>query len=98
MKKPLHKLLTHGSNKQYLVDGKSAIEEMEKEITVGEMIGFCKANIFKYNFREKGVNAEDAYKVTKYEAYLKELELLPNRSLDVNTAFKISGVEWDYGV
>lgn len=29
----------------------SAIEELEKVLTVTEMIGFCKANIFKYQYR-----------------------------------------------
>ena len=97
MKKPLHKLLTHGSNKQYLVNGKSAIQEMEKELTVNEMIGFCKANIFKYKFREKGSNAEDDYKVSKYEAYLEELSALQSDLL-VSDAWNLLEIKWDYGV
>jgi len=96
MKKPLHKLLTRGSNKQYLVDGRSAIEEMEKEFTVDDMISFCLVNIFKYKFREKGVNAEDDYKVSKYRDYLEELYALQSNLL-VSDAWNLLGIEWDYG-
>jgi len=100
MKRELHKLLTHGSNKQYLVNGRSGIEEMERETTVGEMISFCKCSRFKYEFREKGVNAEDAYKVTKYEAYLEELECLPCyvHDLYVSGVWEMLEIKWDYGV
>ena len=53
----------------------SAIEELEKVLTVTEMIGFCKANIFKYRYRleVKGQKESDLTKIKTYENYLEVL-------------------------
>ena len=72
----MHPLINKDS-KHYDTDKKIAIQELEKEISVIEMIGFCKANIFKYNFRQddKGQKDSDLKKIGTYEKYL---ELLDN--------------------
>ncbi len=47
---------------------------LEEEMTVREMIGWCKGNIFKYTCREKGSNERDDVKKGNYERYKKSLE------------------------
>jgi len=67
----LHPLINKESS-HYDTGKTSAIEELEKVLTVTEMIGFCKANIFKYQYRldEKGQKESDLQKIKTYEDYL----------------------------
>lgn len=67
----LHPLINKNSP-HYDTGKTSAIEKLEKQLTVTEMIGFCKANIFKYNYRldEKGQKERDKEKIKTYEDYL----------------------------
>jgi hypothetical protein len=67
----LHPLINKDSA-HYDTGNTSAIEELEKELTVTEMIGFCKANIFKYKYRleNKGQKESDLQKIKTYEDYL----------------------------
>lgn len=79
----LHPLLNPDS--AHYQDGKKvAIEEMERELSVREMIGYCKGNIFKYAFRKelKGALEADEKKIATYEAYLKLLKDLASLSLE----------------
>lgn len=71
----LHPLINKESA-HYDTGKTSAIEELEKRLTVTEMIGFCKANIFKYEYRleEKGQKESDLTKIKTYEDYLALLE------------------------
>jgi len=71
----LHPLINKESS-HYDTGKTSAIEELEKVLTVTEMIGFCKANIFKYQYRleNKGQKESDIKKIHTYENYLSLLE------------------------
>ena len=73
----LHPLINKEAS-HYDTGKTSAIEELEKVLTVTEMIGFCKANIFKYQYRldEKGQKQSDLAKIKTYENYLALLESL----------------------
>jgi hypothetical protein len=95
----LHPLLTKGENLHYVnKDGKNHIYDLEKELTRDEMIGFCKANIFKYKVRDKGEVHSDLKKITKYKEYLVELNKIPNRLREstIRRAWKKLGIEWGY--
>lgn len=67
----LHPLINPNSQ-HYDAGEKSAIEMMEANYTVLEMISFCKINIFKYEYRKnhKGQLESDLEKITTYRNYL----------------------------
>jgi len=77
MKKKLHPLINKDSA-HYDIDEKSAIEILEGLLTVTEMMGFCKANIFKHEYRKhaKGQIRSDEKKIDTYKKYLELLEHL----------------------
>ena len=88
-------------NSHYQKGSKVAIEEAEQILTVCEMIGACKFNIFKYEFRKelKGVKEADEKKIETYKAYLKELEDMAYLSLHnhyVSDAIRITQRDWVY--
>ncbi len=82
----LHPLINKASP-HYDKGKKSAIEELEKQLTVTEMIGFCKGNIFKYRYRleDKGQKESDLKKIQTYENYLKLLERLDDAGYFLDT-------------
>ena len=82
----LHPLINKASS-HYDNGKKSAIEELEKKLTVTEMIGFCKGNIFKYRYRleDKGQKESDLKKIQTYENYLKLLESLDDAGYFLDT-------------
>ena len=82
----LHPLINKDSS-HYDKGKKSAIEELEKQLTVTEMIGFCKGNIFKYRYRleDKGQKEIDLKKIQTYENYLKLLERLDDAGYFLDT-------------
>ena len=82
----LHPLINKDSS-HYDKGKKSAIEELEKQLTVTEMIGFCKGNIFKYRYRleDKGQKESDLKKIQTYENYLKLLERLDDAGYFLDT-------------
>ena len=92
----MHPLI--GDNPQYINGDKNNIYDMEKALSVSDMIGFCKGSIYKYSNRSKGEDEQDEEKKRKYHAYLYELEKIPNRfrSLSVRRAFKKTNVNFNY--
>lgn len=82
----LHPLINK-SSLHYDTGKTSAIEELEKVLTVTEMIGFCKGNIFKYQYRleEKGQKESDLAKIKTYKAYLSLLEQLDDAGYFMDT-------------
>ena len=68
--------LINPNSKHYDAGGKTAIEELEEMLTIREMIGFCKGNIFKYEYRaeHKGQKESDFKKIQTYKDYLDLLE------------------------
>lgn len=97
---PLHPLINAAST-HYDTDKRSAIEELEEELTVAEMIGACKFNIFKYEFRQdaKGQKEADIKKIETYKNYLRLLEYLDLISSDLFTvaeAMKADGLKYRY--
>lgn len=67
------------------------------------MIGYCKGNIFKYEFRKfnKGALEEDEKKIETYKKYLKELEDMNYLSLGnykVVDAIRMTHREWIYRI
>ncbi|MDD2651658.1 MAG: DUF3310 domain-containing protein [Sulfurimonas sp.] len=100
MSKTLHPLINEKSV-HYEKNKKVAIQEAEKLLTVSEMIGTCKFNVFKYEFRKefKGTLEADEKKIETYKNYLKELEDMLYLSLGhflVCDAIKITKREWAY--
>ena len=97
--KPLHPLINPNSKHD---DGeqKSAIEIIEEQLTVNEMIGACKFNIIKYGYRKeaKGQKISDIEKIHTYVMYQELLESLSARYQDVivSDAFEYSGLEFRY--
>ena len=96
----LHPLLTKGKNKHYDKAGKSTIEQLEEQISVERMIGFCQGNIFKYRSREKGSNEADEAKAIAYERYLDFLATVPplDRVMSVRAYMKSNNIEFSYGM
>ena len=98
--KRLHPLLNESSI--HYQDGKKvAIEEAEQILTVCEMIGACKFNIFKYEFRKelKGALEADEKKIETYQKYLNELFDMASLSLHnhyVCDAIKMTKRDWAY--
>ena len=97
--KPLHPLINPNS-KHYDREDRSAIEIIEEQLTVNEMIGACKFNIFKYVYRKeaKGQKSSDMEKIHTYVMYQELLESLSARYQDVvvSDAFEYSGLEFRY--
>ena len=102
MNYPLHPLINPNSPHYEREDGKVGIEEAEKEMSIQDMIGACKFNIFKYDFREKGCNDEDEVKRLTYQRYLDELLHLVAVDIDprisVERAWEIIRRKWRYRV
>ena len=82
----LHPLINKESS-HYDTNETTAIEELEKRLTVTEMIGFCKANIFKYQYRleDKGQKESDLVKIKTYEDYLELLLRLDDAGYFLDT-------------
>lgn len=96
----LHPLLNPNST-HYENDKEVAIQEMEKDMSVIEMIGYCKGNIRKYEFRKfnKGALEADEEKIRTYEAYMKVLKDMASLSLEnhfVADALKMTKREYAY--
>jgi len=71
-KKVLHPLIVEQSQGYYGSEKNQTIEEIEKELTIREMIGACKFNIKKYRKRagKKGSKEADLKKAEHYCDYL----------------------------
>jgi aminopeptidase C len=98
--KQLHPLINKESP-HYDTEKTSAIEELEKVLTVTEMIGFCKGNIFKCQYRaeHKGQRESDIKKIETYENYLSLLLRLDNAGYFLDTvamAFEKSMISFRY--
>lgn len=95
----LHPLINPQSS-HYDTEDKTAIELLEEQTTVTEMIGFCKANIFKYEYRKahKGQKEDDEVKIATYENYLQVLCNIPShfKNNTVKFAFVQLQVEYRY--
>ena len=68
--------LINTSSTHYSQDGKSAIKELEQLLSVDQMIGFARGNLYKYTFRmnHKGQADSDIAKIKTYRDYLAVLE------------------------
>ena len=96
----LHPLINKDSA-HYDTEGKTAIELLEEQLTVKEMIGFCKGNIFKYEYRaeHKGQKESDFKKIQTYKDYLDLLEGVYEMSpfvTSVAKAFEILEIKFRY--
>lgn len=88
--------LINPESSHYESESKSAIEELEEQLSLSEMIGACKFNIFKYTYRQdkKGQKEADLKKIETYVNYLKFLEELED-SPDVHGWWIVKNV-YDY--
>ena len=95
----LHPLINPNS-KHYDTEEKTAIELLEEQLTVSEMIGFCKGNIFKYEYRKehKGAKEDDEVKIKTYQDYLNVLNSTIGfyRSMPCVKAFFFSNIKFMY--
>ena len=97
-----HSLLNNNS-KHYDAGGKTAIEQLEEMLTIREMIGFCKGNIFKYEYRAdyKGQKDSDLQKIQTYRNYLDFLYTLVGiyeEDTQVKEIYIREGIEIEYGI
>ena len=99
----LHPIIDKKNSGHYDKQERSAIEELEDEMTICEMRGFCFGNVQKYTYRlrHKGQATADAEKITHYQNYLNELTKLKfmdgiNDSMVVTRAWKLAKIEWRY--
>lgn len=95
-----HPLINKDSS-HYDQGEKPAILELEEQLTIQEMIGFCKANIFKYNYRKehKGQKESDDKKIETYENYLALLTEMKDKigsSLTVAIGYNVLDINLDY--
>ena len=99
----LHPLMDEDAT-HYDAQEEPTIQRMEREMTVVEMIGFCKGNIFKYSDRQdfKGQKEKDKHKINKYRRYLMTLlGLIPKLDEDpisttVADAFVLCNLKYKY--
>ena len=76
-----HPLINPDSKHYDSSDREPAILELEKKLTVDEMIGACKFNIHKYEYRldKKGQKYSDMKKIQTYKNYLNYLYKLSEK-------------------
>ena len=67
----IHPLINPDST-YYEDDGRIAIKELEKTALLSEQLGWCKGNIFKYEFRKN----KKGQKIIKIETFKNYLQLL----------------------
>ena len=92
--------LKNNNSKHYDNNGKSAINELEKKLSVSAMMGFVEGNCFKYEFRKdhKGQKASDEEKIKTYKAYgdvLKYLLHKGHKGLTVSHALELEGIVYE---
>lgn len=92
---PLHPLINKDI-KHYDSGTKSAIEQLEEEYTVDELITFSKINIFKYGYRSGAMDTKKVNTYTTYLTLLKRLESMGFGSMKVKNAYAFTNKEWRY--
>ncbi len=77
---------------------KHSIFYMEQELTVREMIGYCKGKVHVYLNKDKETSKSNCFHAKKYLYYKNDLELIPKRYLDiiVERALKYMRYEYNY--
>ena len=93
--------LTNPDAKHYDANEEPTIQRMERELTINELIGACKFNLFKYNDRQdhKGQKKKDIEKIIDYHAFLKFLEEIEDMGLGddiAENAYKYLGLNIKY--
>ena len=100
----IHPLINRQDSPHYdKADGKVGIEEMEKTMSIREMIGAMKYNIFKVQWRlgNKDATDKELRKIATYEAYKKVLyDLIAKHNISdhifVNRGWEIANIKWEY--
>ena len=92
--------LKNNNSKHYDNNGTSAIDELEKILSVSAMMGYAEGNIFKYEFRKeyKGQKASEEEKIKTYKAYrdvLADLLHRGHKGVTVSHALELEGIEYD---
>jgi hypothetical protein len=92
----LHPLIDPQSP-HYEAREKSAIELMEEEFTIAELIAWCKGNIFKYKYRNgHKFGTNDNAKIKHYKEYKKFLEMFKNKNMVAKKAYKENDIQIKY--
>jgi len=92
--------LINESASHYRVNGKETILEIEKELTICELIGAAKFNIKKYALREKGQDVQDMTKIEDYTRYLNFLRGLLTTDFELyqitvlSEVMRIKNMKW----
>lgn len=100
----LHPLLDEDKdglkNKHYkLSSGRQAIQDVEDEFTVSDMIAVCRFNVAKYGKRSKNQDQSDLNKLIAYGRYKDSLLSLKNCGQGdnyVTNANELLKMEWRY--
>jgi hypothetical protein len=99
--------LLNADSKHYDTKEKSAIQELEEELTIYAAIGFCEGNIIKYEYRKKakGQEESDKKKIKTYSDYViflyKQKHDFKGKGVDlfyltVAEVYRSNGIEIDY--
>ena len=78
----------------------NAISLLEDKLTVPEMRGFAKGNIFKYELRKdkKGQLESDLIKIYTYKMYLLVLDSLGDTTNTVSDVFTRNNIQFRYSI
>jgi hypothetical protein len=93
-----HPLINRNSS-HYDAGGKPAISILEREMSIQELIAWCKGNIRKYQLRRnyKGQYESDLKKEETYREYMLFLAELPvDCSMSAEKAYKLLNLEMEY--
>ena len=87
-----HPLINQQVGKHYGDYKSNDIFEIEKELTVAEMIGACKFNILKYASRQdkKGQKESDLKKIKTYQDYLELLQSIDVKLRHCSVAYALN--------
>jgi hypothetical protein len=94
-----HPLINKESSKHYNAGDKPAIAILEDEMSIMELIAWCKGNIRKYQLRRdyKGQRESDIKKESTYRAYMLFLAELPvSCEMKPAKAYKLLNLEMVY--
>ena len=86
--------------KYHTAEDKTFIEEIEGHLTIREMVGYCKGNMHKYEYKRKHFKVTDRDEFMR-GAYYDYMMFLLNidyeyHDVTVNKAYEIVGIEMEY--
>ncbi len=75
---------------------KHSILYMEQELTVGEMIGYCKGKIHAYLNKDKETSKNSYFYAKRYSFYKNDLDIIPKRYFDTTVKRALRHMKYEY--